>query len=330
MKKKIYILLILFLIMSGMFKAHAQTAKEPVNPNATPETKVLLTYLYSLQGKKILSGQHNYGHELNRSSDTIESYTGKRPAIWGTDFAWIDRSKLVEEAIKQHNRGSVITLMYHMKRPFDSDTVDRSTWKKLTDEQWKELVTPGTQLHNLWQTQMDSVAFYLKKLQDAKIPVLWRPFHEMNGVWFWWGNRPGPEGFQKMWKMLYERFTNYHKLNNLIWVWNPNAPRVKKDDDAAPYHLFYPGNDYVDVLAADIYNNDYKQSHHDQLVELGMGKLIAMGEIGNVPAPSVLDQQPKWSWFMIWARFPWTDNTPDAIRKLYSHPRVITRDQLQR
>lgn len=301
-----------------------------VNPNSTEETKALFAYLHKISGKAILSGQHNYGHELNRSSDTIKSYTGKVPAVWGTDFGWIVRSKLVDEVISQHKQGSVITLMYHMPRPFDADTVKRSTWKKLTDGQWKDLVTPGTDMHKLWLAQIDSVAVYLKKLQDAKIPVLWRPFHEMNGIWFWWGNRPGPDGFQKMWKLMYDRYTNHFKLNNIIWVWNANAPRVKKDDDAFDYHLFYPGNEYVDVLAADIYNNDYKQSHHDQLLELGKGKLIAMGEIGDVPPPSVLEQQPKWCWFMIWARFPWTNNTPEEIKALYSSDRVLTRDEVMK
>lgn len=306
------------------------SAQKLVNPNATREANALYAYLSKISGKSTLSGQHNYGHELNRSSDTIRSYTGKYPAVWGTDFGWILGSKLVDEVINQHKKGSVITLMYHMPRPFDADTVKRSTWKKLTDEQWNDLVTPGTEINRLWMARMDTVAFYLKKLQDAKVPVLWRPFHEMNGGWFWWGNRPGPDGYQKMWKLLYDRFTNYHKLNNLIWVWNANAPRIKKDDDAMAYDLFYPGNDYVDVLAADIYNNDYRQSHHDQLLALGKGKLIAMGEIGDVPPPSVLEQQPKWCWFMIWARFPWTDNTPEEIKALYGSDRVLTRDEVKK
>jgi mannan endo-1,4-beta-mannosidase len=176
---------------------------------------------------------------------------------------------------------------------------------------------------------MDSVAYYLKILRDKKIPVLWRPYHEMNGGWFWWGSRPGPDGYQKLWKMLYERYTNYHKLNNLIWVWNANAPRVKQNDNAMAYENFYPGNEYVDILAADIYNSDYKQSHHDQLVELGKGKLIAMGEIGDVPSPEILKQQPQWSWFMVWARFPWTKNTPEEMNAFYNAPSVISLDEVR-
>jgi mannan endo-1,4-beta-mannosidase len=89
------------------------------------------------------------------------------------------------------------------------------------------------------------------------------------------------------------------------------------------YVDYFPGHDFVDVLAADIYRGDYRQSHHDQLVELANEKPIAMGEIGLVPGPQILDQQPQWAWFMIWARFPWTKNNKDDVRNLYNHPRVL-------
>jgi mannan endo-1,4-beta-mannosidase len=83
----------------------------------------------------------------------------------------------------------------------------------------------------------------------------------MNGVWFWWCNQKGENGFPELWRMMFKYFTEYHHLNNLIWVWNTNAPRDITSDEAYDYTLFYPGDDYVDVLAADVYRNDYKQSH---------------------------------------------------------------------
>lgn len=128
--------------------------------------------------------------------------------------------------------------------------------------------------------------------------------------------------------MLYDRLVNVHKLNNLIWVWNANAPRLRPNDEAWAYADFYPGNQYVDVLAADVYHNDYKQSHHDQLLELGQGKAIALGEIGEVPTPEILDQQPQWCWFMIWAKWVETHNTPEQVKALYNYPRTLTLDQL--
>jgi mannan endo-1,4-beta-mannosidase len=299
---------------------------QPVNPGATSEASELLEYLYSISGENTLSGQHNYPHELTRSTDSIVAMTGKTPVVWGTDISSLDDS-LLEEAKRQYSKGSVITLMYHQVKPFHHDSMgfSRSVKGMVTDEEWEQIVTPGTEYHNMWLEKLDQRAEFLKKFRDAGIPVLWRPYHEMNGMWFWYGNRPGENGIQKLWKIMYERYTNQHQLNNLIWVWNANAPRDWKDDEAYAYELFYPGNEYVDVLAADIYKADYKQSHHDQLLELGGGKVIALGEVGVLPTPEILDQQPKWTWFMCWARFPWTHNTRKQVQELYNHPHVASK-----
>lgn len=328
--KQILIIPILFILL--LSQAYSQSFK-PVNPNASPEAKALLSYLYSLKGKSILSAQHNYPSpkEYTRSTDSIIAMTGKVPAIWGTDISSLDQS-LVDEAIRQYRKGCIITLMYHQVKPFDHDSMgfSRSVKGMVTDEQWKQIVTPGTEYHKMWLAKIDARAELLKKLRDAHIPVLWRPYHEMNGMWFWYGNRPGKDGIQKLWKMMYDRYVNYHQLNNLIWVWNTNAPRDWKDDQAYAYELFYPGAKYVDILAADVYKNDYKQSHHDQLVKLGKGKLIALGEVGNLPTPAILEQQPQWSWFMCWAHFPWTNNTPEIVKKLYDSPRVLTLDEIRK
>lgn len=328
--KRIFILSLL--LIAFVVSASSKNYK-PVNKKASPEAKALLEYLYSLQGKSTLAAQHNYPlpKEYMRSTDSIVAITGKMPAIWGTDISSLDQS-LVDEAIRQYKKGCIITLMYHQVKPFDPDSYgfERSVKKMVTDEQWKQIVTPGTEYHKMWLEKIDARAELLKKLQEAHIPVLWRPYHEMNGMWFWYGNRPGKEGIQKLWKIMYDRYTNYHKLNNLIWVWNTNAPRDWKDDEAYAYELFYPGDKYVDILAADIYKNDFKQSHHDQLVKLGKGKLIALGEVGNLPTPEILEQQPQWVWFMCWAHFPWTHNTHEIIKSLYSSPRVLTLDEVKR
>ena len=326
-------ILSLFFIISGILLCNisAQTSFQPVNHNASKEAKELLNYLYELNGKSILSGQHNYPGDLLRSTDSIQAMTGKYPAVYGTDISDLN-DKVVNEIISQYKSGSIITLMYHQVKPFDDDSLgfQRSVKGMVTDDQWKQIVTPGTKYHKMWLEKIDKRAELLKKLQNANIPVLWRPYHEMNGMWFWYGNRPGPDGIQKLWKMLYNRYVNFHHLNNLIWVWNANAPRDWPKDEAYPYELFYPGAAFVDVLAADVYKNDYKQSHHDQLIALGKGKLIALGEVGVMPTPEILIAQPKWSWFMCWASFPWTDNSREAVKTLYNDPRVITKDEIKK
>ena len=114
------ILIIPFLLMTLCFSASSKTF-QPVNSKASPEAKALLSYLYSLKGKSILSAQHNYSSpkEYTRSTDSITAITGKTPAIRGADISELDQS-LVDEAIRQYHKGSIITLMYHQVKPFES------------------------------------------------------------------------------------------------------------------------------------------------------------------------------------------------------------------
>lgn len=333
---------ILALALCGLLVAAACTREEqgfrPVNPRATPEARQLLSFLYSLQGKYTLTGQHNFASDLARYDRVVHEITGKYPALWGADFSFMAqgdnaarfqhcgpmnltapfgpcevngltkealRRGLVDEAIRKHAEGRLITLMWHCCFPLNGDDCNGDDIWRLAErlpsqEEWDELVTEGTPLNALWKKQMDGVAAYLGQLQEARVPVLWRPFHEMNGVWFWWCNKPGENGFKKLWIAMYDYFTHHHGLNNLLWVWNTNAPRSIPGDEAGPYRDFFPGVEYVDVLAADVYNRDWKQSHHDELLELGGGKLIALGEVGEAPSAEITAAQPSWSWFMVW------------------------------
>jgi cellobiose epimerase len=305
---------------------------EPVNRDATPAARELLARLYSLSGRNIIAGHQNYVGRIDTYPKRIAAITGRSPQIWGCDFIHYDRegtaSQVVREAAKKFKEGYIITLMWHAGRPTDDPPFGwkESIQAKLTDREWSELTTPGTTLHRRWTAQVDVVAGSLKELQALGVPVLWRPYHELNGMWFWWGNRKGENGSARLYRMLYDRFVNHHKLNNLIWVWNANAPRQLVEDEAFAYEDFFPGLDCVDVLAADVYHNDYQQSHHDDLVSLGQGKLVALGEVGEVPSPATLVRQPRWVWFMIWGDFVDTHNTPEQIKALYSYPGVLTHE----
>jgi mannan endo-1,4-beta-mannosidase len=327
MKK--YLVLILFVF--AVIETDAQSFK-PVNKNASPEAKKLLAYLYVIKGKYIISGQHNFNTQLNTYSDSAYKKTGKYPALWGSDFIWdwkTDRGQdVVNEAIKKWHDGYIVTLMWHQGRPTDDPPFDwqQSIMGKLTDEQWDELTTPGTALNNRWTAQIDVVAGYLKELQAAHVPVLWRPYHEMNGVWFWWGNKKGENGIAKLWRMMYDRYTNYFHLDNLLWVWGANGLRDIPFDEAYTYKDYYPGADYVDVLGADVYHFDYEQSDYNELKELAHGKLMALTETGELPKPNVLSVQPEWAWFMVWTNFLWSDNTPDRVKQIYSLPQTLNHD----
>ena len=243
------------------------------------------------------------------------------------------RNQTIQEIKARNAEGHIITLMWHGCFPTDGDCCEGSSIWAMEDrpspEQWDELVTEGTELNDAWKVSADKIAGYLRQLQDADIPVLWRPYHEMNGVWFWWCNQKGEQGFKRLWIMMYDYFTNHHQLNNLIWVWNTNAPRDIPGDEAWPYEDFFPGIDYVDILAADVYRNDYKQSHHDQLLVLAEGKPIALGETGEIPDKEILEQQPEWTWFMPWGWILFMSNETELINEVYHSDQVLTLDEVR-
>ncbi|HEX7585402.1 MAG TPA: glycosyl hydrolase, partial [Prolixibacteraceae bacterium] len=188
-------LLILALVVSTISGA---LAVEPVNPKATPEAKALLDLFYRISGKYTLTGQHNYPSSKDQNTRFAAKYIGKTPVIWSSDMgfakagdkdSYLSRPDMVKEAIRQHQKGSIITICWHAVPPTADEPVTfqtqgpavpdalASVQGKLLEEQYQEILTPGTRLYNRWAAQVDSIAVYLKKLQAANVPVLWRPYH---------------------------------------------------------------------------------------------------------------------------------------------------------
>jgi len=311
---------------------------EPVNPNATPEARALLKTLCDLSGKGILTGHHNFPNNLSQHSDKVFEITGKYPAMWGSDFGFLDgedkdsiihRDRMIEEAKKQAAAGSIITLCWHMLRPTEDEPAKAGengrpspAWRgsvqaRLTDEQWMELITSDSPLHQRWEKYMDTAAGFLKQLQDANIPVLWRPMHENNGNFFWWGGRPGPYGTQQLYRELYNRMVNVHHLNNLIWVWNQNGPAP-----GGEFYSYFPGHQYVDVVSYDNYR-ELSDRYYHEILTIANGKPIAFGELGAPPTAEVLKCQPRWVWFMTWAGGE--DRQAERLKKAYENPSFINR-----
>ena len=310
-------------------------AQLPVNPHASPEARALLGYLYSISGHYILTGQHNYPNTIANWTDRAYDFTGKYPAVFGQDFGFqggadkdstLARPALVEEAMRQYRNGAIVTFTWHAVRPTDDEpvTFHDSVQGHLSDFEWRELLTPGTDLYKRWCAQVDVIAGYLKQLRDAHIPVLWRPYHEVNGNWFWWGGRKGKDGSAALYRQLYDRFVNYHHLDNLVWVWNANAPGAG-GSGPGPYADYFPGLEYADVLSVDIYG-EFKQSFYDTLVALSAGKPVALGEVGGLPSPATLEEQPRYAWFMTWSEFIEMSNPLEAVRAVYDDARALSRD----
>ncbi|MCX6329425.1 MAG: glycosyl hydrolase [Bacteroidia bacterium] len=326
---------VLFPISTGLM--FSQT--KPVSPKSSPEAVALLDFFYSISGKYILTGQHNYPNVKDRNTCFASEYIGKTPVVFTTDWgfakendkdSYLARPQIVKEAIRQHILGSIISICWHAVPPTAKEPITfqpvpganppalESVQGQLTDQQFKDILNPGTALYKSWCTQVDSVAHYLKLLQDAHVPVLWRPYHEMNGSWFWWGGRTGKYSTQSLYRQLFNRLTKIHKLNNLIWEWSvdrPNRPEMK-------FSNFYPGNEYLDIVALDVYGSDFNQAYYDSLVVLSKGKPLVLAEVGNPPSLDILSKQPKWGYYAVWAGM-----VRNTLKKQYkiltADPRVL-------
>jgi len=170
---------------------------------------------------------------------------------------------------------------------------------------------------------IDAISFQLKRLQDAGVPILWRPLHEASGGWFWWGTCR--ESNIKLWKLMYDRMTNHHGLNNLIWVWN------------GQHADWYPGDDYVDIIGEDIYPGErVRTSQADRFVQArnytDSTKIIAMTENGCLYDPDLAKRDGAlWLWWCVWnGEFTTTDrfNEFEWMVEVYNHPLVLTWEDL--
>ncbi|MEK4518286.1 PA14 domain-containing protein [Paenibacillus sp. FSL H8-0122] len=308
----------------------ASSTGAPVNPNASAEAVKLLNNLYDISGNGIITGQHDYFESPDELSNKLKGTSGQYAALHGYELGAIggqsesgvaaQRKNIVWSATNWSRAGGIVAMTFHQNLPgtkYEWSNVQKS----ISQAQFNKYVTPGTTEYNALITDLDKVAVSLKSLRDAKVPILWRPYHEMNGGWFWWGKK---DNFSALWNIMYDRFVNVHQLNNLIWVWNPNAPNANSD----PYARTYPGADRVDVLAADIYNNDYSNKYHDDLTSLAGGKPIGIGENGEMPNISKLKlTQQNYVFMMNWGKMLYENNSTATIKNFMNDSYTLTRDQ---
>ncbi len=310
-----------------------------------------LDLLKGITGKYTLSGIHNK-HQKDPTEYTrqLEAISAQTPALWSADFLrfhWEadERARMVAEAIEQWESGAVINLMWHACNPkagelctymgLPDNDQKPGPWSYLSDAEWRELTTEGTELHKKWMTQVDAIAEHLQVLQEAKVEVLFRPFHEMNQAAFWWGGRPGPDGTVKLYRMLHDYLTQVKKLRNLIWVWNvQDFPTLPSD-----VVLYNPGAEYWDVVTLDFYDgfgssqdldSGYTQLKYDTMVRVAGNKPMAIGECGRLPSGELLKRQPRWSFFMSWSdeTFRASSNSDKRIKDVYADERVLTLNEL--
>lgn len=328
-----FVIAVLLLPPFALFAQSSQPDALPVNPDTIPAARALLREIDTVSGHGTLSGQHNFPNSVSRYSDRVYELTGHYPAVFGQDFGFsggedkdstLGRPSMIDEVIRQYRNGAVIALTWHSVRPTDDEpvTFHDSVQGHLTDWEFRQILTPGTDLYKRWERQVDVIAGYLQELQAAGVPVLFRPYHEMNGNWFWWGGRPGQNGTVALYRQIYDRYVHVHHLNNLIWVWNVNSP----SPNAGPIDQYFPGQNYVDVISMDIYGS-FEQSYYDSMVALaGSHKPIALAEVGAMPTLQTLAAQPRWAYFMMWSGMAEGANSPAQLQAMFHAPNVINRN----
>ncbi|MGN1403220.1 MAG: glycosyl hydrolase [Ruminococcus sp.] len=336
------------------------------DPDATAETKSLMNYLTSVYGSHIISGQQEiYGggndgnYELE--FDYIEELSGELPAIRGFDFmnynplyGWDDNTtERCIEWVKERN--GIATACWHINLPTDfanytpGDALDwtECSYKNNSSFSVVNAVTEGTKENEYLDMAIEDLAEQFTRLQDAGVPLIFRPFHEAegnggldgSGAWFWWA-QDGAEAYKALWKYLYNALTVDYGLHNIIWEENLYA----WSDESAQW---YVGDDYVDIVGYDKYNTEYNR--HDGLSSgpnedaesslfyslynyVNGKKMVAMPENDTIPSLNNLQiEKAAWLYFCPWYGdhiLSDQKNNPDTVKELYQSEYCITLDEL--
>ena len=302
-------------------------------PTTNAGRQKVLDYLAGVSGNKTIAGQHNkFNSDPAGATQALKSITGKTPGLWSADFGFgqsaVDnRALMITEAKKQWSDGAIVQIMYHTCVPTrdelcEWDDIGGAHPQHLTNDQWGQLVTDGTDLNKAWKGRLDTLSVFFADLKAAGVAPLFRPLHEMNQGAFWWGGRGGAEGTRKLWQITHDYLTKTQGFDNLVWVWDVQD-FVTLDSDINDYN---PGLDYFDVAALDMYEAGYIQHNYDLMLSAAGGKPIAIGECQKLPTSALLAKQPKWAFFMLWPDF--IDENKGVLPALYNAPNVITEEQM--
>ncbi len=324
------------LLLLALLGSACGSAPRPANPDASTGTKAVLKYIQGLEPrteKRLLSGQFaNFGGGANlRLMNQIHDQTGHWPAILGVDYAGrggIDPTAPNAAALEYWRQGGLVTVSAHLYNPGNPDRAG------LRDKgvDLNALLATNSEIHTRWMAEMDELAAGLQELQRAGVVVLWRPFHEMNGDWFWWCNHD-PETFIRLWRQMFDYFTETKDLDNLLWVYSPNHGKRTA--------AYYPGDRYVDLVGLDAYTDFIDTNHIRGYAEIAQIKkpfgFTEFGPHGPQNPPGDYDylrflqgvQQyfPRTVFFMSW-NDKWSLARNTNTTELLNEPWIINREDL--
>ncbi len=311
----------------------------PCDKNAIPEVRRVLEYLNSIEGKAIITGQHTQSMGMEEV-ECIQQKTGKLPALCGFELLayspninWADADEeclaevkeaagTLAKAYEWAEKKGLITLTWHWFSPIGGK--DKAFYTEKTDFDADKALCEGTLENMAMCHDLDIMAELLRGFQEKHIPILWRPFHESEGQWFWWGAK-GVDTARNLYRFMFRYFTEKHQLHNLIWVWNSPVPEG------------YVGDEYCDIISRDMYppaheHGDFAEKWAELRKLTDADKGTAIAEIGVLPSGDILaETKVPWLWYMTWSHdFCLTErfNTWEYLNELYHHPWAVTLDEL--
>ncbi len=308
------------------------------DPKATKEARELLQYLHTVAGKQIITGQHTQTIPCEEIT-YIRENTGKEPKLRGFELLAyspnINYEDASPECLKEveENKGTVetalqwarenrsagiLTFSFHWFSPIGGR--DKSFYAEHTDFDATKVLQEGTPERTAFYHDMDVIAEILQRFQEENIPILWRPFHESYGTWFWWGAK-GAEVARDLYRLMFDYYTGVKNLHNLLWVWNCDIPEA------------YPGDTYVDVVSLDVYLPEYQATDYadtyEKLVQAtSREKVAALAEIGYLPDVDLLQKSRiPWAYYMTWSKefcIGEQYNSVKNLKKMYGSEYTVT------
>lgn len=317
---------------------------------ATTSTQQLMNYLTGIYGKQTLAGhQHDSSKNLAFPSSTYLNLSGGlKPAVRSSDFIEYSPTRLQygsnpnnesEQSIawaKQNN--GIIAMNWHWNAPANLvNTPCGSNCGANDYPWWRGFYTQGTTFdltgalanpagsdYQLILRDIDAIGTQLQKFQAAGVPVIWRPLHEAQGGWFWWGAH-GPDSFKQLWRLMHDRLTNHDGLHNLIWEFTSSAAEGNYKD-------WYPGDDVVDMVGLDIYTDPASSMSgqwYDMLNQYNGKKMLSLSESGTLPNATALSTYNiGWDYYSMWQDGYLSNYSAAQVQALLNSDRIITLNEL--
>ena len=309
--------------MKAYFESREVDPTKPVSENAQTNEKTMevWNYLRSVYGKQVITCQQMMGNECYEDL-VFYNATNDLTAMKGYDFIFCTGSyhsdDMIDEAIEwSKESGGLCAFTWHWNVPKDIDNPEGGYafyTSEITNFSQVNAVTPGTKEYETIIHDIDLIATKIQRMESEGVTILFRPLHEASGAWFWWGlqgrDSATNEVFQKLWYMIYDRLENYHKLTNIIWVWNGQNPHTAIHPNAFDIEgidRYYDQEDISAEALSTYYEKCYGElaGYDKYCAELaGMdstGKMMALTECGYIPDPDgIKAANTMWLYYMVW------------------------------